>query len=141
MTPWNLIDLDRAFHASWAADTCSPDDRPLWHPGNPARGQCGITALVVHDLLGGDLVLGDAFAYGQPRGYHWWNRLSTGAELDLTREQFGPEETVSPGRVVPRPAGPPARYRAEYELLRDRVMHRLGSRAAAPWATGQDKTG
>ncbi|MFJ9824351.1 hypothetical protein ACIRSU_08235 [Streptomyces sp. NPDC101160] len=24
---WNLLDLDGALRASWAADTCSPDDR------------------------------------------------------------------------------------------------------------------
>ncbi|MEV0375457.1 hypothetical protein AB0I10_37830 [Streptomyces sp. NPDC050636] len=95
----------------------------------------------MHDLLGGDLMLGEAFAYGQQRGYHWWNRLPAGTELELTREQFGPEETVSSGRLVPRPAGPPARYCEEYELVRRRVIHRLGARSAMGRPTGQDRTG
>ena len=40
--------------ASWAADTCSPDDlaRAGWHPDNPAWGHCDITALLVNDLFG-----------------------------------------------------------------------------------------
>ncbi|WP_449341715.1 YunG family protein [Streptacidiphilus cavernicola] len=38
MIPWNLLDLDRALRASWAADTCSSDDQLEWTPGNPAGG-------------------------------------------------------------------------------------------------------
>lgn len=26
MVPWNLLDLDKALRARWAADTCSPSD-------------------------------------------------------------------------------------------------------------------
>jgi len=39
-------------------DTCDPADLADWHPGNPARGQCGTTALVVREVLGGDLIHG-----------------------------------------------------------------------------------
>ncbi|GHH95250.1 YunG family protein [Streptomyces capillispiralis] len=86
MTPWTLLDLDRALRACWAADTCSPDDLADWRPDNPARGHCDLTALVVHDVFGGDLVVGEVHLAGSPRGFHWWNRLSSGVELDLTRE-------------------------------------------------------
>ncbi|MFE7607021.1 YunG family protein [Streptomyces celluloflavus] len=88
MTPWSLINIDRTFRASWAADTCSPDDDADWQPGNPAWGHCDITALVVHDLFGGDLMLGDMHHAGEPAGYHWWNRLPSGIDIDLTSEQF-----------------------------------------------------
>jgi hypothetical protein len=46
MIAWTLKDIDEAPHASWAADTCSPDDLPRasWHSGNPAWGHCDITA-------------------------------------------------------------------------------------------------
>ncbi|WP_455568742.1 YunG family protein [Streptomyces laurentii] len=49
MPPWNLLDLDTALRACWAADTCSPDDitRIAWSPDNPAWGHCDITALIV----------------------------------------------------------------------------------------------
>lgn len=48
-------DLEAAIRAAWALDTCDPVDGDDWSPANPSRGQCGSTALVVHDLLGGDL--------------------------------------------------------------------------------------
>lgn len=126
MTTWNLLDLDKALRASWAADTASPDDQADWQPGNPARGHCDITALVVHDIFGGDLVVGEVYlAGGGQRGFHWWNRLSSGLELDLTREQFRDGQTITKARVVERPPGPLRRW-DEYLLLRKRVIEHLG---------------
>ncbi|GFH36789.1 hypothetical protein SCWH03_30220 [Streptomyces pacificus] len=61
--------------------------------------------------------------------YHWWNRLGQGIEIDLTREQFGPEEIVTEGVVIPRPPVTELRrLREEYELLRDLVLDRLDRR-------------
>lgn len=124
--PWSLPDLDRALRAGWAADTCSPDDLADWRPDNPARGHCDITALLVHDLFGGALVLGEVSLDGAGRGFHWWNRLPSGLELDLTREQFRDGETVVAVRVVDRPSGPTVRRWDEYLLLRTRVAASLG---------------
>ena len=117
-----LADVERAFRASWDVDTCDPADRADWHPGNPARGQCGTTALVLHDLFGGDLVLGEVRVAGERTGLHWWNRFGAGLEVDLTRDQFRPDEEIVGGQVVERPPGPPKRCREEYELLRERVL-------------------
>ena len=50
--------LEPALRAGWGADTCDPHDEPDWHPGNAARGQCGVTALLVQDLLGRELIIG-----------------------------------------------------------------------------------
>lgn len=128
MTPWTLADVERAFQTSWGADTCDPVDLADWHPGNPARGQCGVTALVLHDLFGGELVFGDVQVNGERTGGHWWNRFSAGLEVDLTRRQFGPQESVVGGQAVPRPPGPPRRCREQYYLLRARVSARLTPR-------------
>lgn len=125
MAVWNLADVERAVRAGWGADTCDPADLGDWHPGNPSRGQCGVTALVVQDLLGGQLVLGEVHVGGQRVGRHYWNRFGSGVEVDLTRGQFRPEEAVVGGGVVARPAGPPVRCREQYEILRGRVMARL----------------
>ncbi len=111
---------------SWGKDTCDPADRPDWRPDNPARGQCGVTSLVLNDLFGGDLVLGEVRVAGERTGVHYWNRFGAGVEVDLTRDQFGPAESVVGAEVVQRPAGPPKRCRAEYELLRARVFAGLG---------------
>ena len=117
--------IEAALRASWSDETCDPVDRP-WSPANPAKGQCGVTALVVHDLLGGDLVVAEVLhADGTRQGDHTWNRLPDGTEVDLTAEQFRAGEVVQPGRVVERPPGPPRRCVDEYELLRTRVLARL----------------
>jgi hypothetical protein len=111
--------------AAWGADTCDPADLDDWRPENPARGQCGVTSAVVQDLLGGELVLGEVFANGVRIGWHYWNRLPSGDEVDFTADQFGPGEVVVGGAVQERPPGPPRRCRAQYELLRDRVLGSL----------------
>jgi hypothetical protein len=128
MIPWSLLDLDRALRASWAADTCSPDDleRFGWQPENPAWGHCDITALIVNDVFGGDLMAGEVHFNGAQHGFHMWNRLANGIELDLTREQFQRGQIVTEGRVVERPPGPLRRW-DEYLLLRKRVIEHLGS--------------
>jgi hypothetical protein len=122
---WTLTDVERAVRAGWGIDTCDPVDRPDWHAGNPARGQCGVTALVLHDLFGGELMLGEVRVAGERTGAHYWNRFGAGLEVDLTRGQFRPDEEVVGGRAVQRPAGPPKRCREEYELLRSRVLSAL----------------
>ncbi|WP_217162849.1 hypothetical protein [Streptomyces sp. AC512_CC834] len=128
MIPWNLLDIDRALRASWAADTCSPDDRDRaeWLPGNPAWGHCDITALIVNDVFGGNLRVGEVYLDGEQLGFHWWNELPSGIELDLTREQFQLGQTVTGARVVERPPGPLSRRWKEYLLLRERVVKHLG---------------
>ncbi|MFH8476790.1 hypothetical protein [Streptomyces sp. NPDC018000] len=121
MTLRNFNDFEQAIRGAWGADTTTPDHRPNWTPDNPARDQCGVTALVVNDLLGGELIRGEVHVNGERVDYHWWNRLGMGIEVDLTREQFGPEETVVGGDVIERPARI-MRLREEYELLRSRVV-------------------
>ncbi|MBA8827334.1 hypothetical protein FHX42_004718 [Saccharopolyspora lacisalsi] len=119
-----LMDIERAIRSSWGADTCAPEDVPDWHPSNPARGQCGTTALVLNDLLGGDLVRGEVHRDRRWVDFHWWNRFAKSLEVDLTREQFAPDEIVGPGTVIERP---PAicRLGGEYETLRNRVFAAL----------------
>lgn len=121
--------LAAALRASWAADTCSPDDvaRAGWQPDNPAWGHCDITALLLHDLLGGELMLGEVRHGADQQGFHWWNRLASGVEIDLTRSQFVDGQRVVAARAVTRPSGPPPPRRAEeYRLLRERVAAHLG---------------
>jgi hypothetical protein len=132
MTPLLLADVEAAVRDSWSAETCTPEYRARWTDANPARDQCGVTALVVNDLLGGELLRGEVLVDGERVDYHWWNRLGMGVEIDLTREQFGPEEKVTEGTVIPRPPVTELRrLREEYELLRDRVLERLDRRRAA----------
>jgi len=123
---WTLTELEAALRAAWGPDTCDPVDLPDWRPDNPARGQCGVTALVLHDLLGGDLLLAEVHhADGTRQGVHYWNRLPGGLQIDLTRSQFDRGETVGDPRPVPRPPGPPHRCATQYALLHRRLHKAL----------------
>ncbi|MGC5053336.1 YunG family protein [Micromonospora sp. DT48] len=126
----DLAVLRPILRAAWGADTCDPHDVRHWRPDNPARGQCGVTALVVQDLLGGELILGEVFVRDDKVGHHYWNRLPDGQQVDLTADQFRPEEVVVGGRVQQRPPDAPRRCREQYEILRQRVRCLL---AAGPW--------
>ncbi|GAA2334922.1 hypothetical protein GCM10009854_08420 [Saccharopolyspora halophila] len=121
MILWSLVEVERALRSSWGSDTCAPEDVADWRSDNPAGGQCGTTALVLHDFFGGDLMCGDVHRDGRLSDHHWWNRLGDGLELDLTREQFALDELVGPGEPVARPTGV-HRLDGEYRTLRQRVL-------------------
>ncbi|WP_434739410.1 YunG family protein [Micromonospora sp. SH-82] len=133
-----MLDLETLrpiLRATWTADTCDPHDLPDWRPDNPARGQCGVTALIVQDHLGGDLILGEVLAHGTKVGHHYWNRLPDGRHVDLTADQFRPEEVIVGGQTQHRPPGAPRRCREQYDMLIQRVLTDLGDRTD----TGRDR--
>lgn len=53
-----------------------------WTPANPAKGQCGVTALVIHDLFGGEIR-----KTRLSEGWHYYNEIS-GKRMDFTDSQF-----------------------------------------------------
>lgn len=123
-----MIDVETLrpiLRAAWGLDTCDPHDERDWHPGNPSRGQCGVTALIIQDLLGGELILGEVFVGDAQVGYHYWNRLPDGRDVDLTADQFYPREVIVGAQVQQRPPGTPRRCRQQYETLRRRVLAAL----------------
>lgn len=124
-----LAEIEAAIRAGWSADTAEEDDG--WTPDNPARGQCDITSLVVHDIFGGELLAADVFRNGERVEGHMWNRLPGGIEVDLTREQFKGGEVIGEPiarRRSPKIASPDHpryhRYQA-YLVLAGRVQKRL----------------
>ncbi|KRV47443.1 hypothetical protein AQ490_07310 [Wenjunlia vitaminophila] len=127
MTPWTLTGIEDALRASWAADTCSPDDaaRAGWTGENPGWGHGDITALLLNDVFGGDLMVADVHHRGERLGYHWWNRLPTGIEIDLARDQFRDGQTIGAGRVARRQTTRPVHRWREYQVLSGRVLSRL----------------
>jgi hypothetical protein len=86
----NIFDKIRE---SWGADTCAPG--AVF--GGPV-GQCAVTALVVQDVFGGEIVRADVPGYGS----HYWNRLPGMGDIDVTREQFSIDTPLPIGLVVPR---------------------------------------
>jgi hypothetical protein len=71
---------------AWCRETSSDPDH--WTPENPALGQCAVSALVIQDLLGGELLRG--LFNGTS---HYWNRLDNGQIIDVTKQQFSPLKT------------------------------------------------
>jgi len=60
----------------------SPATSSLWRAENPAAGQCSVTALLVEERFGGEILktrIGTA--------WHFYNRIG-GARCDLTASQF-----------------------------------------------------
>jgi hypothetical protein len=119
------VEIEGVIRGSWSRESCDPVDLADWSHENPARGQCGVTALVVQDLLGGELLVAEVHhADGRRQGVHYWNRIG-GAELDLTREQFRDGEVIGPPQVVERPAPPfTGRLEAQYRALSAAVLAR-----------------
>src|ERR1041385_223121 len=100
--PFTLAQLERAVREAWSEDTADAEN--AWSPENPSCGQCDITSLVVHDLIGGELLAADVFLDGERVEAHMWNRLPSGLEVDLTREQFRRGEVIGEPTVRQRPA-------------------------------------
>jgi hypothetical protein len=67
----------RALRKSWSLASARQ-----WTAENPAAGQCNVTALVVHDLFGGELL-----KTSLPEGDHFYNRID-GCRYDFTDSQF-----------------------------------------------------
>jgi hypothetical protein len=70
-------DVQRALRKAWSSSTASQ-----WTADNPAAGQCNVTALLIHDLFGGDLLKTPL-----PAGDHFYNRIE-GQRYDFTASQF-----------------------------------------------------
>jgi len=87
----------------------SPESSTRWCLDNPARGQCGMTALLVHDLFGGEILktrVGGA--------WHFYNRID-GRRHDLTAGQFTapvPYDDVPSSRDEALADGSPRQYAA-----------------------------
>lgn len=67
---------------SWSIETSSK-----WTPDHPAGGQCGVTALVINDLFGGEIMKTKV-----PEGWHFYSRIN-GKRYDFTASQFLEEIT------------------------------------------------
>jgi hypothetical protein len=67
----------RALRKSWSLSSARQ-----WTAENPAAGQCNVTALLVYEFFGGELL-----KTSLPEGDHFYNRIG-GCEYDFTESQF-----------------------------------------------------
>jgi hypothetical protein len=117
-----LQETEAAIRAAWGRDTS--DDPDEWSEANPARGQCAVTALMVRELLGGEILVANVLRDGRRVERHAWNRLPSGLTLDLTREQFVNGESFG----EPAVEEPVLTHRnpERFATLRARARGRLG---------------
>src|SRR5262245_27866317 len=89
----NILRVLTAIRLAWGPDTGIGEGVA---PGSPV-GQCAVTALLVQDVLGGEIVRGLTTC-----GSHYWNRVPGMGDVDLTREQYGADVEIDRGDVVAR---------------------------------------
>ncbi|MCT7376375.1 hypothetical protein N5A92_15175 [Chelativorans sp. EGI FJ00035] len=70
--------FEEHLRSAWSAESSGK-----WSAENPASGQCSVTALVVQDLFGGEILKTET-----PAGSHFYNRIG-GRRWDFTLSQFG----------------------------------------------------
>jgi hypothetical protein len=136
-----MIDL-LALQESWCRETGAGDSGLSGMP----VGQCAVTALLVQDLLGGEIVRAEIARYDlRDDGScavesHYWNRIPGMGDIDLTRAQYPsaeqcphPAPVIPPGDAVPRSRlmegerAVRARTPERYALLKQRYEARARS--------------
>ncbi|MCM3176723.1 hypothetical protein AB1L05_17235 [Cytobacillus horneckiae] len=73
----NINKLRKALLTSWSIQTSTK-----WTAENPAKGQCGVTSLVINDILGGEIK-----KTLLPEGWNYYNFVG-GKRYDFTKQQF-----------------------------------------------------
>lgn len=114
---YRFLKLQKAIKRSWGIDTAYKDDILKWSTKNPSTGQCAVTALIIHDYLGGQIYSG----VSQDGVVHYWNKVY-GLKIDLTRSQF--KETKIFSNIIKWKAEDllqTGNVRERYEILRSRI--------------------
>ncbi|WP_156255681.1 YunG family protein [Sandarakinorhabdus oryzae] len=103
----NPLELYRRLQEAWSAETASPLDG--WTASNPAKNHCSVTALIVQDHFGGEILTTRTVG-----GTHFYN-LIDGVRWDLTIGQFAepvPFEDNPSSREAAMRDTTPEKYRA-----------------------------
>ncbi len=120
--------LFEALNASWCRETAYKSDRPFWSRGNITRGQCTVTAMVVNDFLGGQVMRGFSKKYNI---IHYWNIVDN-EKIDFTFDQFiGDKDDITFDKIGVKSNFELLKIgnvRSRYLLLRQKVDDYLAQR-------------
>lgn len=75
--------VENRFKKAWCRATAYKQSE-RWLPEHPSIDQCAVTALIVQEEFGGDILRSPT----REGDSHYWNRLPDGSEIDLTADQF-----------------------------------------------------
>lgn len=90
----SISELEAVLRDSWSSATSADPDN--WSRSNKAWGQCAVTACLVQEYFGGELLRVTAFLSDSENSIgHYFNRLPNGETVDLTSSQFPPGTTFS----------------------------------------------
>ena len=113
-------------------DPSTSADPVRWSASTPARGQAGVTSLLIQSIFGGDLIRAEVNG-----GLHYFNRLPDGQIVDLTFDQFPLGSRYRQVSLVPRSyVLGQGTTEKRYQLLVDRV-----GRQVTTWARGVIRPG
>ncbi len=122
-----------AIEGSWNAETSASKE---WSLENKALGQCAVTACVVQDYLGGDILNSVATLPDGSTDSHYYNIIDN-EEVDWTRSQFPGGTTFTEGAPKTNGCESTREYilrsnlltSVRYKLLRSKVAIRLSYEA------------
>jgi len=115
--------LEKAIKRSWDKKTCHPDVK-VWSKKNPSKGQCGVTALLIQEYLGGRIAFNKKL-------HHVWNILSNKKEYDLTRKQFSNKTKIKKEGFISREnmfnnkLAIKAKVKERYKIFKKRIKNNL----------------
>ncbi|MEV2226647.1 integrase core domain-containing protein [Nocardia vinacea] len=105
-----------ALEQSWSVDTSAASG---WTEANRAKGQCAVTACVVQDYLGGEILNTTATLPSGETVSHYFN-LVDGGIVDLTRPQFPDTTRFSKPKPKKKGFASTREYCLSYESTRQR---------------------
>jgi len=112
-----LRQVKLALMDAWCKETCYPSMQEMWSKDLPERGQGAVTAMVIQDYMGGQIL-------GCTHTHHYWNQLPDGREIDITRSQFPGDLNICSDGVTERQKFMeigPAMTKDRYIILKQRV--------------------
>jgi len=124
-----IDELEKILKKSWSKETSYFPDG--WSETNPVWGQCAVSALIVNNHFGGEIVWAEAVLPDGRKISHYFN-LIDGREVDLTRSQFPPETRI-PAGVEKKETFTSVRecllsdgnFKKRYEILKKKVEDNL----------------
>jgi hypothetical protein len=125
----NLNELEKVIQRSWSKETSyTPED---WTILNSSIGQCAVTALIVNDYLGGDIIWSEVLLPNGQKVSHYFNFIG-GKEIDLTRSQFPKDSIIPRGIEKKKGFATPREFmlsnsntKRRYDLLKEIVRNNL----------------
>ena len=103
---------------AWCKETAHSSYQKDWSEDNPSYGQCVVTALVMQEIIGGDI-----YECTVNKKKHFYNVSPDGRTYDFTQEQFGGAFIIyaNTKKRTRESLLKVANVRERYELLKSRM--------------------